>query len=232
MTQHLLDHQGETRTGIFDTVIQADRAISRLLAAGFSEARAGSGLSATFKDHFHSEVLDTKGPTPGPDGAIATGGLGATLGGLVLLATVATGGAAGVMGAAVLVGGGALAGGFSNLIISKGYEDEAEDDDYKPTIENGKIVVGVELQGEDRADRLAEARRPSWRPREPRFDPGGRADAFLWSQVTSPTRCFFNLSKPRFATTLTSLDRTDMTKHNSENEGSKLRDHTHQPYHF
>ena len=62
------------------------------------------------------------------------------------------------MAAAVLIGGGAIAGGFSSLIVSKGYEQEA-DDHYKEAIEQGHIVVGVEVHGEDGAGRLAEAQR-------------------------------------------------------------------------
>jgi hypothetical protein len=84
--------------------------------------------------------------------------MGATLGGLALAATVVTGGVAGVVAAAVLIGGGAIAGGFSNLIVAKGYEQEA-DDHYKQAIERGQIVVGVEVHGEDGAARLAEAQR-------------------------------------------------------------------------
>ena len=84
--------------------------------------------------------------------------MGATLGGLALAATVITGGVAGVMTAVVLIGGGAFAGGFSNLIVSKGYEQEA-DDHYKQAIERGQIVVGVEVHGEDHIGQLAEAQR-------------------------------------------------------------------------
>ena len=62
------------------------------------------------------------------------------------------------MGAVVLIGGGAIAGGFSNLIVSKGYEQEA-DDYYKQAIERGQIVVGVDVQSEDGAGQLAEAQR-------------------------------------------------------------------------
>jgi hypothetical protein len=86
------------------------------------------------------------------------GAMGATLGGLALAATVITGGVAGVMTAVVLIGGGALAGGFSNLIVSKGYEQEA-DDYYKLAIERGQIVVGVEVQGQDLTGQRAEAQR-------------------------------------------------------------------------
>lgn len=114
---------------------------------------------AKFKDHFHHEVPQAEAPTADAGGVMAMGGaLGATLGGLALAATVLTGGIAGVMTGVVLIGGGAIAGGFSNLIVSKGYEQET-DDCYKQAIERGLIVVGVEVLGEDGAGQLAEAQR-------------------------------------------------------------------------
>jgi hypothetical protein len=157
MTQQLIATQ--TRTGSFDNIAQADRAIRRLLAAGFSKDQLAVICPAKFKDHFHTEAPQTEKPTADAGGAIAMGGvMGATLGGLALVATVITGGLAGAMTAVVLIGGGAFAGGFSNLIVSKGYEKEA-DDHYKRAIERGQIVVGVEIHGEDQTDQLAEAQR-------------------------------------------------------------------------
>jgi hypothetical protein len=82
--------------------------------------------------------------------------LGATFGGLALAVTVVTGGAAGVMAAVVLIGGGAIAGGLGNLLVTNGYEHEA-DDYYQRAVERGQIVVAVEVRGKDGADRLAQA---------------------------------------------------------------------------
>jgi hypothetical protein len=157
MTQPVI--AGQTRAGAFDTVAQADRAIRRLLAAGFSKDQLAVICPAKFKDHFLPAAPQAEAPNADPASAIAMGGaLGATLGGLALAATVFTGGVAGVMAAGVLIGGGAIAGGFSNLIVSNGYEQEA-DDHCKQAIERGQIVVGVEVLGEDGAGRLAEAQR-------------------------------------------------------------------------
>jgi hypothetical protein len=114
---------------------------------------------AKFKDHFRPEVSQAEAPTANSGGAMAMGGaLGATLGGLALAATVITGGAVGVVAAVVLIGGGAFAGSFSNLIVSKGYDAE-EDDYYKQAIERGQIVVGVEVHGDDNAEQVEEAQR-------------------------------------------------------------------------
>ena len=155
MTQQLITSQ--TRTGAFDTVAQADQAIRRLLATGYSKAQLAVICPAKFKDHFHPAAPQAEAPAADAGGAIAMGGaVGATLGGLVLAATVITGGAAGMIAAGVLIGGGAIAGGFSNLIASNGYEQEM-DDHVKQAIERDQIVVGVEVHGEDGAGQLAQA---------------------------------------------------------------------------
>ena len=159
MTQQFIATQ--TRAGAFDTITQADLAIRQLLAAGFSKDQLAVICPAKFKDHFLAEAPQAEAPTADAPGAMAMGGaMGATLGGLVLAATVLTGGAAGVMTAAVLIGGGAFAGAFSDLIVSNGYEEEA-DDYYKQAIERGQIVVGVLVHDEDEdgAGQLAKARR-------------------------------------------------------------------------
>ena len=143
MPQQLIAPQ--TRASAFDTVPQADRAIRRLLAAGFSKDQLAVICPDKFREHFLPEAPQTEAPAADAGGAIAMGGaVGATLGGIALVATVIT--------------GGAIAGGFSSLIVSKGYEQEA-DDSYKQAIERGQIVVGVEVHGEVSDGRLAEAQR-------------------------------------------------------------------------
>jgi hypothetical protein len=156
MTQQISDVQ--SHAGAFATIAEADRAIRRLLAAGFSKDQLVVICPAKFQDHFRPEVSQAEAPAAGAEGAMVKGGIvGATLGGLAMAATVLTGGGAAVA-AAVLIGGGAVAGGFSNLIISKGYEGEA-DDQYKKAIEQGRIVVGVEVPGPGSSGQLAEAER-------------------------------------------------------------------------
>ncbi len=157
MAQQLIATQ--TCTGSFDTIAKADGAIRRLQAAGFSRDQLAVICPARLKDHFLTKAPQTEAPAGEAAGTLAMGGaLGATLGGLTLAATVITGGAAGVMTAAALIGGGAFAGGFSNLIVSKGYEQES-DDHIRQAIERGQIVVGVEVHGADHADQLAQAQR-------------------------------------------------------------------------
>ena len=157
MTQQLSATQ--TRAGTFDTVALADRAIRQLLTAGFSQDQLAVICPARFKDHFRGEASQTETPSVSATHALATGSaLGATLGGLALAAAALTGNVPGMVAVGVYIGGGAIAGGFSDLIVSKGYEQET-DDRYKQAIARGQIVVGVEIHGEDKSGRLAEAQR-------------------------------------------------------------------------
>jgi hypothetical protein len=148
----------QSRAGALETIAGADYAIRRLLASGFSKDQLIVICPAKFQDHFRPEVSQAETPGGSAEEAVVKGGIvGATLGGLAVAATVLTGGGAAVA-AAVFIGGGAVAGGFSNLIISKGYDEEA-DDRYKEAIEQGRIVVGVEVYGVGSSRQLAEADR-------------------------------------------------------------------------
>ena len=94
MTQQFIATQ--TRAGAFDSVPFADCAIRRLLAAGFSKDQLAVICPATLKDHFLPEAPHAEAPAATAIHALVMGGAsGATLGGLALVATVLTGGAAG-----------------------------------------------------------------------------------------------------------------------------------------
>jgi hypothetical protein len=156
MTQRIDNTQ--IRVGAFETIAEADQAIRRLLGAGFATDQLLVICPAKFQNHF-APGLRAEIPAADVTEVILTGGaVGATLGGIVLAAAVLTGGGA-IIAVAVLVGGGAIAGGFSNLIVSKGYEVEA-DAHYKEALDEGRIVVGVEVPSVDSAAvQLAEAER-------------------------------------------------------------------------
>src|ERR1700733_7356485 len=103
---------------VFDTVPQADRAIRRLLAAGFLHEQLAVICPATFKDHFLPEVQHTEAPAEDTTEALAIGGaVGATIGGLAMVATVLTGGIGGVAAAGVFIGGGGLCGGGGGRVF-------------------------------------------------------------------------------------------------------------------
>ena len=91
MTQPMGDAQ--ICPGAFDTVAEADQAIRRLLAAGFTKDQLAVICPAEFQDHFRPDMLQAEPPAPDAEDAIVTGGIvGATLGGLALAATALTGG--------------------------------------------------------------------------------------------------------------------------------------------
>ncbi len=151
----------QLRTGGFESVAQVDRVIRDLRSAGFVDDQLMVICPPQFQDQLAPTTPNVTSPPTDAPTALATGGaVGATLGGLALVATIATGGAAGVLGtaAAVLVGGGALAGGISGLIVAKGYDEEA-DDYYKKAVERGWIVVGVAVTPEDGPRQIAQADR-------------------------------------------------------------------------
>jgi hypothetical protein len=147
---------GEARGASFDTVAKADQAIRRLRAAGFADDQLLTACPSKFKDECACAMPNSESSSAGE--AVGKGAVtGAAIGGLALAATVLTGGLS-APAAALLVGGGALVGGFSNLIVTKGYEVEAPDF-VKKAIHDGRIVVGVEVRDRDPAGRLAEAQR-------------------------------------------------------------------------
>jgi hypothetical protein len=151
------------RVGVFDTVAQADRAVHRLLDAGFTKEQLAIICSDKHKEHlFQQEHLRTEVPsgsryTPGavPAGAA----IGATIGGIALAATaIATGGAGLLAADTVLVGGGALAGSFTGAMMTRAAERETSLY-YAQAVEFGKILVAVEVHGPGSEARLVEAER-------------------------------------------------------------------------
>lgn len=148
----------ETRARAFDTVAGADRAVRQLLAAGFTREEITVVAPADVREQCRAAAPNAEDPTVPEGETIAKGAVtGAALGGLILVATVLSGGLT-VPAAALLIGGSAIAGGFSNLIVNKGYEVEASDF-CKHALQNGKVVVGVDVRGDASANRLAEAQR-------------------------------------------------------------------------
>lgn len=149
---------GEARGASFDSVAKADQAIRRLRAAGFTDAQLLTACPAKFKDACACAMPNTDSSGVSVGETVGKGAAtGAAIGGLALAATVLTGGLS-APAAALLIGGSALAGGFSNLIVTKGYEVEAPDF-VRKAIHAGRIVVGVEVRDNDPAGRLAEAQR-------------------------------------------------------------------------
>jgi hypothetical protein len=147
------------RVAFFDNVVQADQAVRQLLTVGFSNAELAIICPPQFQDHFATDV--PRGEQQGSHAAEAImegGAVGAVLGGIALAAAAfTTAGLALIPAAGVLIGGGALAGGFSSLILREGYGEEISQS-YEEAIRLGKIVVGVHVEGNDAAARLAKAK--------------------------------------------------------------------------
>jgi len=157
MTQNTKDIPN--RVGFFSTAAQADQAIRGLLSAGFTKEQIAVICPEQCKDQFQGVRHPDPPGSHGVEAAVEGGALGAALGGIALVAAaVATGGAGLLTAVPVLIGGGAIAGGFSSLIVREGY-GEGVAEYYEEAIHQGKIVVGVEDESADHEARLALAER-------------------------------------------------------------------------
>ena len=148
------------RVGFFSSKEQAEQAVQDLLAAGFTKEELAVICPAHRRNAVISSVPRAEPPGSHGEKALAEGGaIGAAIGGIVLAATAITTGGAGPLPAVpVLVGGGAIAGGFSSLILSDGY-GKGVGEYYLDAIHQGNIVVGVEVEGDESDALLAQAER-------------------------------------------------------------------------
>jgi len=160
MAMRAVANERPVRVGFFPSVAQADEAVRQLQAAGFKNDEIAVICPPPFVDEIAPEVA--RAPLPGAHapGAIVEGGaVGAVLGGIALTATaLATGGAGLLLAGPILIGGGALAGAFSSLYLVDGYGNEIGEY-YEEAVRLGRILVGVEIDGENSAERLAVAER-------------------------------------------------------------------------
>lgn len=145
------------RVGVFDSVPDADQAVHHLLSVGFTKKEIGvlcslESAQASFPDFAKPHLARVHTSETIPVG----GAIGAGIGGLALVVLAATtGGVGAVIGAgAILVGGGALAGIFAGAIYGV---EEARGEYYDQVLKEGKILVAVDLEGHEDADRFAQA---------------------------------------------------------------------------
>jgi hypothetical protein len=148
------------RVGFFGSKEKAERAVRDLTAAGFTKDELAIITPSERKENLAPNVPRAEPPGSHGAEAIAEGSaIGAAIGGIALAATaVVSGGSALLPAIPVLVGGGAIAGGFSSLILSDGY-GKGVGEFYSEALHQGKIVVGVEAEGEDSSARLENAER-------------------------------------------------------------------------
>src|SRR5262245_40835649 len=148
------------RVGVFSTVRSADAVVHRLLAEGFHKDQISVITSSKHKERQLRDVPPAPAPGEHTAEGIAVGSVvGATLGGLALAATAfVTGGTSLLAAGTILVGGGALAGSFSGAMMTRGFEKEAALY-YEQAVQQGKILVAVEVHGDGADEKLAKAER-------------------------------------------------------------------------
>ncbi len=138
------------RAAVYSTVPEAKDAVTRLLAAGFTNHQITVICSDDTKERYFREFEHQEKAGANTPAAAATGGaIGATLGSL---ATGAVGLAIG--GVPLLVAGGiglmagAVWGGFIGAMMTRGIEKEAADF-YDQEVQAGKLLVTVEQTREE-----------------------------------------------------------------------------------
>jgi len=146
------------RAASFASLGEADAAVSRLLAAGFTKTEITVVCSdETIERHFEQ----FRHQNPAGKDAPKTVGTGASIGAVAGgLAAVAVGAATGgvpliVAGAAGLAGGSAM-GGFLGAMLTRGEEKELSNY-YDQEIRQGRILVAAEAHGPQAARRLSQA---------------------------------------------------------------------------
>ncbi|MDZ4819246.1 MAG: hypothetical protein SGJ20_09765 [Planctomycetota bacterium] len=132
--------------GVFSTVPEADKAVAKLLDAGFTVAEISVVCSdKTIERHFIQFEKEEPAGTFTPFNALGGGAIGAALGGLaVLTASAATGGLAILATGGIAAWAGGMVGGLVGAMMTRGVEGELADY-YDQAVIAGDILVAVEL---------------------------------------------------------------------------------------
>src|SRR5262245_3571945 len=133
------------RAAVFSTVEETKEAVSRLLAAGFSNDQitvicSDDTKERHFRDFEHQEMAGSNTPAA----AAAGGAIGATLGSLATGAVgLAIGGVPLIVAGGIGLMAGAVWGGFIGAMMTRGIEKEAANF-YDQEVQEGKLLVTVE----------------------------------------------------------------------------------------
>jgi hypothetical protein len=145
--------------GIFSDLHAADRAVARLLAAGFVKDE----ITAICADEVHESHLRQLAQAHPPHsqvggGATAGASIGAAAGGLAAIALGAATGAVPLIlaGVAGISGGSAIGGFVGAMLEGEGKSELARY--YDQEIRSGKILIAIEEQGPNAAAHLERAR--------------------------------------------------------------------------
>jgi hypothetical protein len=134
------------RLGVFGTVAEADRAVDQLLTAGFTKQQISVVCSdKSVERHFKEFHKQDPAGTNTPATAVTGGAIGATLGGLAVVAGgLATGGIGLLATAGIAAWAGGVAGGLVGAMASRGVEKELADY-YQQAVIDGDILVAVQI---------------------------------------------------------------------------------------
>ncbi len=159
-TQRREEIDRPVRVGVFVDVHDADRAVAKLLADGFSHAELSVMCSdESVERHFREFEHQKPAGTFTPVAAVTGGAIGATLGGLAVVAgMITTGGIAVLAAGALAAWAGGVVGGLVGAMMTRGVEKELANY-YDQALTAGKILVAVEVKGDDAPARRAQAER-------------------------------------------------------------------------
>jgi hypothetical protein len=147
--------------GIYKTTAQAELAVDRILAAGFSNNDISVLLPDVNSSKEFAHEKNTKAPEGTTTGATTGGVIGGTLGLLAGIGALAIPGvgpfiAAGpIMGALAGLGAGAAAGGLIGALVGMGIP-EYEAKRYEGHVKNGGVLLSVHCETSDEITRAKE----------------------------------------------------------------------------
>lgn len=132
---------------VFNDIASAERAVSKLLAAGFTRDEVSVLCSEkTAGDHFGDVKESSATDDESPDAVGAGASIGAILGGAIFAGVATTAGLPIVLVGAGLAIGGAV-GTFAGLMSERGFEHELADF-YDQALTAGQVLVAVREQNE------------------------------------------------------------------------------------
>ena len=153
--------QKSFRAGTFTNLQSADRAVERLLAAGFPKERIAVYCTDEVKEsHFRQLGYQRPAATDAPGAGVPGASVGATVGGLAAIAVGAATGAVPliiIIAGAAGVSGGSAMGGFLGAIIKGEGEKNEFVKFYDKELQSGRILVVAEDQSPQAESRLAQA---------------------------------------------------------------------------
>jgi hypothetical protein len=136
------------RVGVFSEVADADRAVKRLLEAGFTKEQITVICSdETRQRHFRQFEHQEPAGQHTPAAAAAGSAIGALVAGATaVVGTLATGGAALIFTGPLAAWAGGVVGGLVGAMMTRGVEHELADY-YDQAVAEGKILVAVDEHG-------------------------------------------------------------------------------------